>query len=457
MVPIIAPILLAETGANVTAVWLGVMIGVNMQTSFLTPPFGFSLFYLRGVAPPSVSTIQIWKGAIAFIFLQLIGLAIVGYYPSMVNYLPNRTYLTSDVAPPPLNPRLQECIQEYKFNLYSEKGDSIRKSINSISSIDINYLPDEKKEIIVQNFEKALLTFDLVENLKQEEKQLAFYSQDYKSLHQKVRKIQKSIFKNEKRIKQLYKDIRYLEEDDILEDKIKIERKIEIIELENITLQNKIPTNWDVDHNKYKELANNRKGAQTKYKRNVDEVYKNIKYFKLMIKDLTELTKLEDQINSLGTKDEISLDQAMLNMKDVEKNLDKIAGTELIKDKITKSRRILKKNDPDMSKVLSLLNEAKNIFVVEKEWRKRAQSDLLTQLNNFDNSIISLNLNEFKNNIKKINEKNEQVTENQMSNMSNKMSNRSVKCLICRVKRLICRATCLVAVLFFSCRRVLLL
>ena len=397
VVPIIAPILLAETGANVTAVWLGVMIGVNMQTSFLTPPFGFSLFYLRGVAPPSVSTIQIWKGAIAFIFLQLIGLAIVGYYPSMVNYLPNRTYLTSDVAPPPLNPRLQECIQEYKFNLYSEKGDSIRKSINSISSIDINYLPDEKKDIFVQNFEKALLTFDLVENLKQEEKQLAAYSQDYKSLHQKVRKIQKSIFKNEKRIKQLNKDIRYLEEDDILEDKIKIERKIEIIELENITLQNKIPKNWDVDHNKYKELSNNRKKAQTKYKRNVDEVYKNIKYFKLMIKDLTELIKLEDQINSLGTKSEISLDQAMLNMKEVEKNLDKISGAELIKDKITKSRRILKKNDPDMSKVLSLLNEANNIFVVEKEWRKRAKNDLLPQLNEFDNAIkdtIGLRLQE---------------------------------------------------------------
>ena len=118
VVPIIAPILLAETGANVSAIWLGVMIGVNMQTSFLTPPFGFSLFYLRGVAPSSVSTIQIWKGAVAFIFLQLVGLSIVGYYPKLVNYLPNRTYLTSEVAPPPMNPRLQECVQEYKFNLY---------------------------------------------------------------------------------------------------------------------------------------------------------------------------------------------------------------------------------------------------------------------------------------------------------------------------------------------------
>ena len=78
VVPIIAPILLAETGANVTAVWLGVMIGVNLQTSFLTPPFGFALFYLKGVAPKVVQTLDIWKGVVPFIILQLIGLAIVG-------------------------------------------------------------------------------------------------------------------------------------------------------------------------------------------------------------------------------------------------------------------------------------------------------------------------------------------------------------------------------------------
>ena len=107
VVPIIAPILLAETGANVSAIWLGVMIGVNLQTSFLTPPFGFALFYLKGVAPKFITTLNIWKGVVAFIVLQLIGLAIVGFYPSLVNYLPARTYLTSHVAPPPMNPKLQ--------------------------------------------------------------------------------------------------------------------------------------------------------------------------------------------------------------------------------------------------------------------------------------------------------------------------------------------------------------
>ena len=62
VVPIVAPILLADPGANVTAVWLGVMIGVNMQTSFLTPPFGFALFYLRGVASKAITTLSIYRG-----------------------------------------------------------------------------------------------------------------------------------------------------------------------------------------------------------------------------------------------------------------------------------------------------------------------------------------------------------------------------------------------------------
>ena len=85
VVPIIAPILLAEPGANVSAIWLGVMIGVNLQTSFLTPPFGFALFYLKGVASKLVTTLNIWKGVVPFIILQLIGLGIVGFYPSLVS------------------------------------------------------------------------------------------------------------------------------------------------------------------------------------------------------------------------------------------------------------------------------------------------------------------------------------------------------------------------------------
>ena len=81
--------LLAPTAASlgVDMVWFGVMLGMNLQTSFLTPPFGFSLFYLRGVTPSSVSTVDMYKGVIPFIIIQTIGLAVLIFYPHIVHVL----------------------------------------------------------------------------------------------------------------------------------------------------------------------------------------------------------------------------------------------------------------------------------------------------------------------------------------------------------------------------------
>ena len=86
VLPITAPTLLL---LGVDPVWLGVMIGVNLQTSFLTPPFGFSLFYLRGVAPNSVSTGMIYKGAIPFVMLQILAIALLFIFPGLVLWLPS--------------------------------------------------------------------------------------------------------------------------------------------------------------------------------------------------------------------------------------------------------------------------------------------------------------------------------------------------------------------------------
>ncbi|MFN7195115.1 MAG: TRAP transporter large permease subunit, partial [bacterium] len=86
VIPIVGPIILAM---GVDPVWFGVMIAVNLQTSFLTPPFGFSLFYLRGVAPPSVSTMHIYRGIVPFVILQLLGLAAVMAFPPLATWLPD--------------------------------------------------------------------------------------------------------------------------------------------------------------------------------------------------------------------------------------------------------------------------------------------------------------------------------------------------------------------------------
>ena len=85
VVPLVGPVLL---GMGVDPVWLGVMMAINLQTSFLTPPFGFALFYLRGAAPESVSTGDIYRGAIPFVIIQLIMLALLAWIPEMATWLP---------------------------------------------------------------------------------------------------------------------------------------------------------------------------------------------------------------------------------------------------------------------------------------------------------------------------------------------------------------------------------
>lgn len=86
VVPIVGPGLLAM---GIDPVWLGVLIALNLQTSFLTPPFGFALFYLRGVTPPSVETIQMYKGVVPFIALQLIMIGILALFPALATWLPS--------------------------------------------------------------------------------------------------------------------------------------------------------------------------------------------------------------------------------------------------------------------------------------------------------------------------------------------------------------------------------
>jgi len=89
VVPIVGPVLLAM---GLDPVWLGIMIAINLQTSFLTPPFGFALFYLRGVAPSSVSTAQIYRGVIPFVAIQILALILLAIFPEIVTWLPNKIY-----------------------------------------------------------------------------------------------------------------------------------------------------------------------------------------------------------------------------------------------------------------------------------------------------------------------------------------------------------------------------
>ena len=89
VVPIVGPVLLAM---GLDPVWLGVMIAINLQTSFLTPPFGFALFYLRGIAPAELKTSAIYRGVIPFVIIQMLALIIIANWPELATWLPQKIY-----------------------------------------------------------------------------------------------------------------------------------------------------------------------------------------------------------------------------------------------------------------------------------------------------------------------------------------------------------------------------
>ena len=89
VIPIVGPVLLAM---GLDPVWLGVMIAINLQTSFLTPPFGFALFYLRGVAPEAVKTSQMYRGVVPFILMQLMLMLLLSVWPQLATWLPSVIY-----------------------------------------------------------------------------------------------------------------------------------------------------------------------------------------------------------------------------------------------------------------------------------------------------------------------------------------------------------------------------
>ncbi|MDX1512603.1 MAG: TRAP transporter large permease subunit [Gammaproteobacteria bacterium] len=393
VVPIVAPILLMDPSANITAVWLGVMVGLNIQTSFLTPPFGFALFYLRGVAPPDVRTLDIYRGAAAFIALQIGGLAIAGTFPSLVNYLPNRVYLTAETAPPPVNPRLQECLEEYLFEYYDENAGEIRESVQRVQSLDISYLPEQRRNELKDAFGKALATFELVKKVREADEVRAAYVPDYRPVHFEVRSIQTQMRKIDDRLEELEKErVRLTRSEDPPTDRIEaLGQEIEQTKADKTRLADSIPKDWKQKRKGYTDLANAEKQARGEYRRNVDGAYEPIRKIRTQIEQAGALSKIDAELAALaGPMANAEPDQATEAIKEVERLLNELDGTGDIVSPLSKARREFRVREgevPDRERAASLLAESRELFRAELQWRERAAKDLAPGLAMYDKAI----------------------------------------------------------------------
>jgi tripartite ATP-independent transporter DctM subunit len=388
VVPIVAPILLADPSANVTAVWLGVMIGLNIQTSFLTPPFGFALFYLRGVAPKAVKTISMYKGVIPFIIMQLLALVIVAYSPRLVNYLPTRLSLTGETAPPPINPKLQHCIEKFVFTQYDSRGAEIRSAITQVSALDLKALPNKLQKSLKSSFKDASKTFSMRDDIATAVTAIDAASPSYRPLHRQVRQVESAITRLQQRQKNLTTDLRQLTGDDAPQRKAVLEDSLKHLQEEQKALEATIPAEWKERNKTYANLIKAEKKARAVYRRNVDGAYEPVQLAVKTISAAEDLAKLQPRIE--GVREVINgqeLAAAAEHIATLLPEVGAVAGARGIRSKLSNVRRALRGRTPDKAKALKRLDTAMKTYREELEWRLKAKAAVLGGLSTYEQAI----------------------------------------------------------------------
>jgi tripartite ATP-independent transporter DctM subunit len=392
VVPIVAPILLADPSANVTAVWLGVMIGLNIQTSFLTPPFGFALFYLRGVAPPNVRTLSMYKGVVSFIILQLVGLAIVGMFPPLVNYLPMRMSLLSATAPPPVNPRLQYCIEVMVFNEFDRNGDAIRAAIAQAGRLDTSYLPKDMQRGLKTSLDLASEAFDNLATIRKAELAVDEAAPAYRPVLTTVRRIEQDAAKLEPVIAEMKTRLGRIRDGERNADdrRARLKMRIAEFEAEHDALVATIPADWTQTHKTFAKLQAAEDKARADYRRGVDKAYEPITEYIGVIAAASRLTPAGEMLKALGPALDSEPPEVMEGkVQALVKMLNPIPGSSDIRDKLADMRKALKSRTPDPDKVKTANAAALAAFDADMAWRARAASELLPGLKTYEEAIRS--------------------------------------------------------------------
>jgi tripartite ATP-independent transporter DctM subunit len=392
VVPIVAPILLADPSANVTAVWLGVMIGLNIQTSFLTPPFGFALFYLRGVAPAVVKTIDMYKGVIAFIALQLVALGIVGFYPQLVNYLPNRSTLLSETAPPPKNPRLQYCMETLIYEDFQQNGDSVLAAIQAAENIDMSFLPEDLQNDMAKGFEKAREAMPLMKTIKDAETQVAAASGAYKPVHVQVRALERDARRIDEHIKELQVIVDRSGPTGIYspEQGERAKARIEDLQAEHDALLAEIPADWEETYGEFAKIQKAETSARQSYRRTVDQAYEPVLELKAILADAEkvaalkpELEELKNQVPQLEPKAAVDAIAAMRS------KVGEAEGTGDIRKGLSDARKIMRSRQPNAEEALAEIDKSIAALDADLVWRERAAAEILPQLEVYDAAVVN--------------------------------------------------------------------
>ena len=321
----------------------------------LDAAIGFALFYLR-VLLPAWSKLDIYKGVVPFIALQLIGLAIVGFYPPLVNYLPVRTYLTSETAPPPKNPRLQACLEDYLFDYYVEERDRIEGATAKLAALDLSALPAEIKRNLGQTVKGVSSIYTLVEDIRSAEAAVEAASVDYRPIHAEVRTLERDIRRNKKAIEKIKLEARGTDDPD---EKAHYAEETAELENEIADLMAEIPQEWKQVNKDYRKITGDLAKAQRQYRKTVDDSYDNLLSAIAVLESTDDLAAIEADLTGLldVIKEDGDHEKGRDAIKAVSAMISAVPGTNAVASELSKAKKALRKKREKPKKAIKAVRK----------------------------------------------------------------------------------------------------
>jgi len=341
---------------------------------------------LRGVASSVVKTLDIYKGVVPFIALQLVGLAIVGFYPPLVNYLPVRTYLTSETAPPPKNPRLQACLEDYLFDYYVEERDRIEGSTAKLAALDLSSLPADIKRDLGRTVKGVTGIYTLIEDIRDAEQAVEEASVDYRPVHAEVRALERDIRRNKKAIEKIKLEARGTDDPD---QKAHFEEERAELEGEIEALMAEIPQDWKEINKDYRKITGNLAKAQKQYRKTVDDSYESLVNAIAVLEATDALAAVEQDLTGLldVIKEDGDHEAAREAIKSVTATVTEVPGTKAVTSELSKAKKALRKKREKPKKAIKAVKKAIKAFDKDLAARQNAGAEVIGTLKSFEVEI----------------------------------------------------------------------
>ncbi len=361
---------------------------MNIQTSFLTPPFGFALFYLRGVAPAVVKTLDMYKGVIGFIALQLVALGIVANFPSLVNYLPNRVQLLSETSPPPRNPRIEYCVEEYVYGQFTEANGRLPAAIATMQGVDASFLPEAQQDNLTGSYEAVDAARAALIASKEAERVEMQAAVAYRPKHVFVRGLERDARVFEAQIQPLERRQSRLRGDDNIDARARVQEQIDAAIASRDALLAQIPADWPETRAEFVKLTKEADRLRAEYRSAADTAYGDVLQLKEVLAGNEAFVALAAGFDAIEQAvANRTPDEAQDVIQDFETELQRVDGTSKIKTQLSRARRELKKRTTDMDKVTENITEARALYAAQGEWRQQVTPEFTAALDTYETAM----------------------------------------------------------------------